>query len=138
MKVQVLKDISECIDGYNPVFIEDNTINIDCPNNSINEILMINTIEEISCQYVEDFLKKLRTLLRVGGKIVITGIDINCLSRDLINKIIDSDVYNQIIYNRRGIYSCKELAEKLNSLGIQIDKMTFKGSTYELHAIRNN
>lgn len=138
MKIQILNNIADCIDGYNPVFIENNTIDIDTPDNSISSILMTNSIEQISYDYINQFLSKMRQLLRINGKLVITGVDINCLSRDLINKTINVSTYNEIVYNRKGIYDSSELATKLLSLGLQIDKILLKGSTYELHAVRNN
>lgn len=138
MKIQIIKDISDCIDGYNPVFIEDNTISLDVPDNSITSILMINTIESIDYKNIDLFLNKIRQLLRIGGQLTITGVDINCLAVDCINKIIDSAVMNEVIYNRKGIYDSRELSNKLASLGITVEKLFFKGSTYELHAVRNS
>lgn len=138
MKIQILKEISDCIDGYNPVFVENNTINVDVPDNSISSILMINTIELIPYSEINNFLMKIKQLLRLNGKLVITGVDINCLSTDVINKVVDCAVYNEILYSRSGIYDCSELSKKLLSLGIKTDKIMLKGSTYELHAIRGN
>ena len=138
MKIQILNNITDCIDGYNPIFIEDNTINLDVPDNSISSILMTNSIEQISYDHINQFLSKLRQLLRKNGKIVLTGVDVNCLSRDLINKVINVSVFNEIVYNRKGIYDSSELASKLLSLGLEIEKILLKGSTYELHAVRNN
>jgi len=138
MKIHILKEISDCIDGYNPIFVENNTVNLDVPNNSINSIIMVNTIEEISHRYIDDFIHKIRQLLRINGTLLITGIDVNCLSRDLINGVIDCTVYNEIVYQRKAVYDCKELSEKLNELGIKVDKILLKGSSYELHAVRSN
>lgn len=138
MKIQILNNISDCIDGYNPVFIEDNTINLDVPDNSVSAILMTNSIEQISYDHINQLLSKLRQLLRLNGKLILTGVDVNCLSRDLINKLINVSVYNEIVYNRKAIYDPSELSSKLKSLGLQIDKILFKGSIYELHAVRNN
>lgn len=138
MKIQILNNITDCIDGYNPIFIEDNTINLDVPDNSISSILMTNSIEQVSHDHINQFLSKLRQLLRINGKIVLTGVDVNCLSRDLINKVINVSVFNEIVYNRKGMYDSSELASKLLSLGLEIEKILLKGSTYELHAVRNN
>jgi hypothetical protein len=138
MKIQIIKDIIDCVDGYNPIFVEEDTINLDVPDNSISSILMINTIELISYKSIDPFLSKIRQLLRLNGNIVITGVDINCLSVDCVNRAIDCAVMNEVIYNRKAIYDCKELSDKLSSLGIKTDKLLFKGATYELHATRKN
>lgn len=138
MKIQVLKNISDCVDGYNPVIIEDGTINLDVPDNSISSIMMINTIEEVPNSNIDNFLEKIKQLLRINGNLVITGIDLNCLCVDIINKTLNSDVFNEILYNRKAIYDCRQLSDKLDSLGIKTEKLLLKGSTYELHAVRHN
>jgi hypothetical protein len=138
MKIQILNDISDCIDGYNPVFLNDGDLNIDAPNNSISNILMIDVIEQIPYENIDKIIKKIRTLLRINGSVTITGIEVNCMCRDLINKNINCATFNGILHNRKSIYDCSELADKLNDVGIQVERVTLKGSTYELHAIRQN
>jgi len=83
MKIHILKEISDCIDGYNPIFVENNTVNLDVPNNSINSIIMVNTIEEISHRYIDDFIHKIRQLLRINGTLLITGIDVQRIIRKI-------------------------------------------------------
>lgn len=138
MKVQILNNISECIDGYNPILIDNNDIDLDVPDHSISDVLLINTIESVSYSQIDAFLDKMARLLRINGTIKITGLDINCLLIDYINQKIDCAVMNEILYSRKAIYDCKLLSEQLTARGMKIDKLSFKGSTYELHATRHN
>lgn len=138
MKIQILKNISDCIDGYNPVFIDNGDINIDVPDNSVSSILVLNSIEEIPFNLISNFLEKIKRLLRINGKIVITGVDINCLCRDLLNRTLNTKIYNEIVFNRKGIYDSKELTDALSAMGLTIEKVLLKGSTYELHAVRGS
>jgi len=138
MKIQVLTDINECIDGYNPVFLENGNFNVDVPDNSISSILMIGSIENVPYHELDRLFGTIRKLLRMGGKLTITGLDVYCVGRDLINKVIDAKVYNEIIFNRKALYDSKELCNRLSSLGLTIEKIILKGSTYELHATRSN
>lgn len=138
MKIQILNinNLSNCIDGYSPVILENGVLNIDTPNNSVSNILMDNSIEDVPYFAIDDLLNKLTQLLRIGGQITITGIEINCLCRDFTNKLIDCNQFNSIIYNRKGMYDSNELSKKMLSLGLIIEKLILKGSTYELHASR--
>lgn len=138
MKIQVLTDINDCIDGYNPVFLENGTLSVDVPDNSISSILMIGSIESVPYHLSDQLFGTIRKLLRMHGKLTITGLDVHCMSRDLINKIIDCKIYNEIIFNRTALYDSKELCDRLSSLGLTIEKIILKGSTYELHATRSN
>jgi len=137
MKIQIITDIKECIDGYNPILLEEGTFTIDAPENSISSILMLQSIENIPYNMLDNTLRTLRRYLRINGKLVIGGIDINCISRDLINKVIDVKTYNDVIFSKRAIYDSKELFDKISELGLTIDKMTLKGSIYEIHASRS-
>lgn len=136
MKIQILKNIEDCVDGYNPIILDDTDLNIDAPENSISEILMINAIENISFNNLDKTLMTIRKLLRLKGTLSINGIDINCISRDLINRSIDVKTYNEVIFSKSAIYDSKELCEKLMGLGLSIDKVSLRGSTYEIKAIR--
>lgn len=138
MKIQILKDIKETIDGYNPVFLDDGKISVDYPDNSISSILMIGAIEDVPYELLDNILGNIRKLLRMGGKVVISGVDINCISRDLVNRIIDPKTYNGVVFSKKALYDSKELCDKLSLLGLRIDKITLKGSIYELHASRPN
>jgi hypothetical protein len=136
MKIQILNNIEDCIDGYNPVILDDTSLNIDAPENSISEILMINAIENISYNNLDNILITIRKLLRLKGTLSINGVDVNCISRDLINRSIDAKTYNEVIFSKSAIYDSKELCDKLIGLGLSIAKVSLKGSTYEIKAIR--
>lgn len=136
MKIQILKNIEDCVDGYNPIILDDTDLNIDAPDNSISEILIINSIEHLSYHNLDKLLMTIRKLLRLKGRLSINGVDINCISRDLINRSIDVKTYNEIVFSKAGIYDSKELCEKLIGLGLTIDKVYLRGSIYEIKAIR--
>ena len=136
MKIQILKNIEDCVDGYNPIILDDTDLNIDAPDNSISEILIINSIENLSYHNLDKLLMTIRKLLRLKGTLSINGVDINCISRDLINRSIDVKTYNEIVFSKAGIYDSKELCEKLIGLGLTIDKVYLRGSIYEIKAIR--
>ena len=136
MKIQILKNIEDCVDGYNPIILDDTDLNIDAPDNSISEILIMNSIEHLSYHNLDKLLMTIRKLLRLKGTLSINGVDINCISRDLINRSIDVKTYNEIVFSKAGIYDSKELCDKLIGLGLTIDKVYLRGSIYEIKAIR--
>ena len=138
MKIHILTDVKDCIDGYNPVFLDNGILNLDVPENSVSSILMIGSLESVPYDKLDNLLIAIRKLLRINGKVVFNGIDVNCISRDMINRIIDTKVYNQVVFSKNALYDSEELSNKLLSLGLTVDKLTLKGSVYELHASRRN
>ena len=136
MKLQILKNIQDCIDGYNPVLIDNGAFNVDLPDNSVESILMIETIDSIGANQIDESLQKIRKLIRLNGSLKISGIDLFCLSRDFLNGTIDTKTYNDIIFSRSGIYDSVTIINKLKALGLSVDQSLIKGSVYEIHAFR--
>jgi len=138
MKIHFLTDIQDCVDGHNPIIIDESGIDIDIPDNSVESILLPGTLEQIPYNKLQDSLVKVRKLLRLNGKVFISGVDANCLSRDLINRLVKIEELNQALYARKSIHDVKDLTDKLLALGLQIDKVTLKGALYEIYASRNS
>jgi hypothetical protein len=138
MKIHLLTDIKDCVDGYVPILLSGNEIKLEYPENSITSILFIDGIEQIPYQNIDNFLINLRRLLRIDGKIVIGGVDAGCLCRDLINGNTDLSTFNSIIFSKKSIHDSRELSERFKRLGLKIDKIAIKGAVYELHASRSS
>jgi predicted SAM-dependent methyltransferase len=138
MKIHFLTDIQDCVDGHNPIIVDESGIDIDVPDNSVESILLTGALEQIPYNRLQDSLVKVRKFLRLGGKVFISGIDANCLSRDLINRVAKIEEFNQALYTRKSIHDVKDMTDKLLALGLQIDKVTLKGALYEIYASRNS
>lgn len=138
MKIQILENIKDSIDGFNPFLLQDGNINIDIPDNSATMVLLTNTIESIEYSHLDGMLGLLKKITRKGGNVIIGGIDVNCLSRDLINGFIDVETYNKLVFSKKSLYDSKGLANRLSEIGFTIDKILLRGSVYELHASRSN
>ncbi len=138
MKIQILQKIEDSIDGFTPILIDDGNFEIDVPKNSIESILMIDSLEKIKYENLYDTLLKITNLLRLNGELILGGVDIECLSRDLLAGKLSVDEYNQIVFSKNNLCSSYELTEKLKKLGLKINKVTVKGAVYEIQASRSN
>jgi hypothetical protein len=136
MKIQILTDIKDSIDGFNPVFLNENGLSANIAENSATEIIMNGTVELVPYEKLDNILLDLKKLVRKGGKIVMNGVDASCVSRDFVTGIIDIKTYNDVIFSRMSVHDSKQLGNKLKSLGFVIDKILLRGSIYELHASR--
>ena len=140
MKIQILQHMESFVSGYLPILIDNEDFEIDKPNNSITSILIIDDLEYISYDKLHNFLIKLRTILRLNGTITVRGIDLMCLSKELICNNFDIENYNNIVFRdgKKAIYSSHVIAELIKTLGLQINYLKLKGITYELQASRSN
>lgn len=140
MKIQILQHMESLVSGYLPILIDNEDFEIDQPNNSISSILIIDDLEYISYDKLHNFLIKLRTILRLNGTITVRGIDLMCLSKELICNNFDIENYNNIVFRdgKKAIYSSHVIAELIKTLGLQINYLKLKGITYELQASRSN
>lgn len=136
MKVHVIENTDQVIDGYTPAIIRNGKIELKCSNHSVDEILCLGIVDKIHARDIDSFLKSLCDILRINGKLVISGKDINIISRHLYFKEINSESLSNIIDDTKTWYSSLEIVDKLRNLGLTILTNEIKGIEYEICSIR--
>lgn len=137
MKIQISENIDKTIEGYiiTPIVygVADLTR---FPQNCASSIIAIDAVDSIKYDGIEKFIQDVALKMRLNGTLSIGGLDAYALSRDLLGGKINTVQYNQLISNKRSIYSSKDIVQLLSSNKLRIQSVVYKGYFYEISAIR--
>lgn len=137
MKINIALTEDKFITGYTNILLQnivDESQSI--INNSCNEILAMNIIDYIDDDNVPQFLGLLISKLRLGGKFSISGINLDIVVRNLLNKTLSEKDFNQMIKDIRSIRSRKNIVDILKTANLKVDIAITKGNIYEITATR--
>lgn len=103
------------------------------------------TATEILCEdaldYTENRIEALQNIiskLRYGGRLILTGIDVQELSRELLNKNVSIDEMSQLLYSgRQSATSVSKMTEVLSALSLIVVNSRIKNMHYYILAKRN-
>jgi len=138
MKIQVVRDAEEAISGYRPVLInEDGFVNLfDISDSECLEIRANGTLDKFKFSEFENNLVSLVKKVRLGGRLTLSGLDCNVLSRQLISGQIDENSFGSMVENSNSISSLKTVSKILQTNGLKIQTQKVSGYTYEIVAVR--
>ena len=99
-------------DGYQNV---DLAQVMDIDDGSCEEILLENCLDYVSQR--KDFLSEIVKKLRYGGKIIVSGIDLHQVGRQITNGFITTSNAASVLYNKRQSSSTIDEMQALLELG---------------------
>jgi hypothetical protein len=142
MRLNIAKTKDQKIEGYNNVEANEKIIeNLQSiANNSCEEILCLNSLEnlpnEIGTKVLELLVQKTRNL----GTFHISGLDFNSLCNSYINSTVSIKDVNLALSNIKTIYDYKQVIMDLEQKEFVIEILLLKGQTYQIEAkrIKNN
>ena len=88
---------------------------IDIDNGSCEEILLDNCLDYVSQR--KDFLSEIVKKLRYGGKIIVSGLDLHQVGRQITNGFITTSNAASVLYNKRQSSSTIDEMQALLELG---------------------
>lgn len=139
MKIYITEHLDKAIEHYKIIPILYGKIDtISIPNNSATEVVAIDAIDSIPSNLLVEFVQSIRQKMRVGASLVIGGTELSALARDIINNKISTKDFNELIFNKRGIYRSLDIVDLLKQAELVIDKITIRGYNYEIAASRSN
>jgi len=138
MKIDVVRNAEEAISGYKAVIVnEEGFVNLfDISDSECVEVRANGVVDKFKSSQLEQTLVSLVKKVRLGGKLSISGLDCNILSRQLISGQIDENSFGSIVENSNSISSLKTVARILQVNGLKIQTQRVYGSTYEIVAVR--
>ena len=119
MKIDIVGNPSDAIAGYKPVVInEDGFMDLfDISDSECTEIRANGIIDKFKASQLQGNLVSLLKKVRLGGKVVLTGLDCNILSRQLISGKLDELSFSAIVESSNSISSLKTVAQIVQSQG---------------------
>jgi len=138
MKIDIVGKPEEAISGYKPVVInEDGFVDLfDVTDSECLEIRANGVVDKFKASQLENNLVALLKKVRLGGKLVLSGLDCNILSRQVISGQLDEKSFGVIVENSNSISSLKTVAKIVQSQGLKIQSQKLSGYTYQIVATR--
>lgn len=138
MKINITTSPAQAINGYKNYFIEDQGCLEEIQNivnNCCSEIIFTG-IDYIDHDKVDAVLALLLSKLRLGGRILISGINFDSVIRAALSEQLSETDFSKMIENIKSIRSRSTVASFLRQRNLLIDSSISKGSLYEVSAIR--
>lgn len=118
MKIHIVNNNDVAIEGYKTIIFNnlDNEF-VELSNNSCEFILANNIFDYCESKYIPEIIQKLLTKLRLNGKMVIGGKDINLFCKSVKNHLISEQEASDVIANIKsliGYQSVENIIKQLN------------------------
>lgn len=138
MKIDIVGNPDEAISGYKPVVVNaDGFVDLfDISDSECLEIRANGVVDKFKASQFENSLVSLLKKVRLGGKVSLSGLDCNVLSRQVISGQLDERSFSAIVENSNSISSLKTVAQILQSQGLKIQTQNLSGYTYQIVAVR--
>jgi hypothetical protein len=137
MKLYISEHIDKAISGFKIVPIVYGEIDLSgIPANSASTIVAIDAIDSIKHENIENFVGGVVGKMRIGSNLYIGGTDVYAMSRNLVSGNTNLEEYNKTIIGKQGIHSAKKIVDLLQSNGVIVLSVVFKGNNYEISATR--
>lgn len=135
MKILITETPSKSIDGYMILPVVHGSLKLDSvPRNGCEEIVIDSCLDSVK---EKTAISKLSDKMRKGGNISIYGKDINILCKELINKNISQEDFEDYVTSKKTLWSTDRLCDALRGLGLKIIHSQIKGYNYEIKASRS-
>ena len=137
MKIYITEHLDKAIENYTIVPILYGKLDMySIPNNSATEIIAIDALDSIPSELLIDFISAIRQKMRIGSKLIVGGVELSAISRDVVNGKISTKEYNELIFSKKGIYRSRDILDLLQQADLNIENASIKGYQYEITAIR--
>jgi glutamine amidotransferase-like uncharacterized protein len=137
MKLNIATSPQKIISGYTNCFIENDSVDLKhIISNSCEEIIMVESVDAISYENFEEVIANIVSKLRLKGKLIISGINLDIVSRSLISEELSEKDYSSIIMNIRSMRSRNSVISIIEAMGLAIESSISKGVMYEIVAVR--
>jgi len=137
MKLQIIENDSQKITGFETVYLnEDNReLALDhIADNSCELIIAKNTLD--NSKNAQEALLKVCSKLRIGGSISISGLEMRCFFKNVINGITNEATASALVGQSLSISTIDSVKNNLRALGLVIKTSILNGITYEITAER--
>ena len=137
MKIQILKDQQNLIEGYEHVVMSGAELDLSrFSNNECLEILADNILDAVPINYMAQTLKLLIDKLRMGGKLIIGGTDLRLFCKQVLNQSIGPTDANYIISQCQSMTNLEEIVGLVSTTNLKIETTNINGIHFEISCKR--
>lgn len=137
MKINITSDPSKSISGYKNYFTYNNdSLDLsDVVPNCCSEILLTG-LDYVSQSKIDDVLNQAISKLRVGGKLLISGLNLDTFVRNVLSEQMSEKEASHLIENIKSVRSRLSITKSIQNRNLLVEYSISKGNIYELSAIR--
>lgn len=137
MKIQILRDQQNSIEGYEHVMMNGAELNLSrFSNNECTEIIADNILDAVPIKYIAQTLKLLIDKLRMGGKLVIGGTDLRLFCKQVLNQAISPTDANVIVSQCQSMTNLDEIVSLVGTTNLKIQTTNMNGIHFEICCTR--
>jgi hypothetical protein len=137
MKIHITENIDKVLQDHQIVPILYGKIDLGIiPDNAAQSIVAIDALDSIPANLLAEFFQKISQKMRFGCNIIVGGLELSSLCKDVISGKVSTNDYNNLIYSKRGVYSVSDILSILSQLNLKIESVIMKGHNYEIKATR--
>lgn len=137
MKLFVTSNPTRHIEGFIRCDIAYGNWNLEqIPENSQIEIVAVDAIDCVDFDKRDGLIKDLVSRLRIGGTIVLTGINASIMCRNLYYKVLSVEDFNKVVKEKQSIGIVDDVIKSLREAGLTIVSHATEGANYEVTARR--
>lgn len=139
MKLQVIKNPSERIEGFTNITVQDVASGLDAiMDNECTDIIIGDNLKLVPEPLIEKVILGLIKKLRMDGVIKISGFDLRQMSLGVVNNTVSVRDYNKVVSECHSIVSNTYIVDILRKYNLKIETVELEGLKYDITAIRKN
>jgi predicted SAM-dependent methyltransferase len=137
MKIQLTIPNQQKIEGIREIAVKNGNIDFeDISDNECEYILADKILNHFDYKNITDCLVSLRKKLRIGGKIVIGGIDLRMFTTNVINNLMSTEDASEVVANCKSMSDVTQIANIISQLDLKVITTQINGIYYEITAER--
>jgi len=137
MKINIVSESEEALQGYRKILVKDQAIDFaDISDNECEFILANKILNHFDYKNITDCLVNIRKKLRIGGKLVIGGIDLRMFTTNVINNLISPQDASDVVSNSKSMSIVTETVNLISQLDLKVITTQINGIHYEITAER--
>lgn len=137
MKIHIVNKNQNPISGYEKIIVDQQQIDFQSISDNECEFIMANQIlNDFEHKNVGNCISSLLKKLRIGGTLVVGGIESRMFATQVINGLITPDAASNHIYNCLSMTDITEVSDGIRSLELNIVSTQINGIYYEITAKR--
>jgi predicted SAM-dependent methyltransferase len=139
-KLQILTSPSHPVVGFDYINLQP-TEQLDSKLSSYSDnqcelILAAELIDQVESENINEILSKICSKLRLGGKLVVGGTDLNLFCKSVNNDLINEKSASHHVGACKSMLTISSVEKLLAGLGLQLEYSRINGTTYEVSGIR--
>ena len=138
MKLIIINKQQETVQGYQVVDLRSGIEQLDqIVNNSCTDIILscLNSLNKSDATKV---LSIASSKMRLGGKMMVSGVELKSLCRNALNNEISSDDFSNVLEDCNCAFTSQEIIQLVKSVGLNVDSVLLQGHLYEIKVSRPN